>query len=156
MILQDFSVIMDALLAGGMILLGVLFVVMILMIIVALKVWKWAIEKFGGSVESLGQVFVTLLLAAIADGILGAIINIAVGATLVALLPPQYAIMGTLIVALIVGIIIFPLVVSKRHNMSFGSALVAWIVVSILLGLIVVLIAVIILFAFLGGLALFM
>jgi len=91
----------------------------------------------------------------LADAILGGIINFVAGAAIIAILPAQYAMMSMLIVALIVGIVIFPLVISKRHNMGFGSALVAWIVTAIILGLISIVIIIIIAVVFLGGLMIF-
>jgi len=38
-------------------------IIFVILIIVAIKVYAWAIEKIGGTVTGLGQVFVTLLLA---------------------------------------------------------------------------------------------
>lgn len=155
MILQDYSALMNAILAGGLVVIGVILVVMIIMIIIALKVWKWAIQKFGGRVESLGQVFLTLILAVLADVFIGGLINLVAGAALVALLPAQYDSLSLIILALIVGIVIFPLVISKRHHMGFGSALVAWIVTAIILGLLSIVIIIVIAVVLLGGLMIF-
>jgi len=159
MYMQDYSAITDMLAAGGMIFLGVFFVVIILLIILGLKIWKWSIEKFGGSVESLGQVFVTLILGTIASAIVNFILNIFLSAILLTALSslPTDAAVTVLIVSgicfLIASIIIFPLVVSKRHNMGWGSALIAWIVADIIMILIFIAFVVALLFIFFGGLA---
>ncbi len=122
---QDYSGILTALMAVGIIAIVVALVIVVVIIILALVIWRWAIVKFGGRVESLGQVFVTLLIIFILGLIASIILDFI----------PVVGIYLAYIVEILIGMYF----ISKRHDMTMGMALVAMIVAAIIIVLIAVL-----------------
>jgi hypothetical protein len=120
----------------------VVLVFIVIYIIVILKVWAWAINKRGGRVEGLGQVFVTLLIGGILGGILSAILQFALAAVLINF-DPMMALTIPLLIGGIVGFVIEVVVISKRHDMSFGEALIACILAAIIFFLIAIAITIV-------------
>ena len=131
---------MAALMTGTVLL--VFLVVFIIIFIVALMVYRWSIEKYGGQVESLGAVFVTLLIAAIVSLIVNSILGFFMD-----------GFMG-LIVTTIVSFVIQSYFVSKRHYMEMGPAATAVLVAYVSIIALTVVAVIVIMVIFLGGIML--
>jgi hypothetical protein len=124
-----------AFLVGG-ILMVVLFIV--LLIVISLYIWRWAIDKAGGTVQGLGEVFITLIIFYL--------INFAIMYILGWLVPSL-----PIIVAIIISVLIQCKIISMRHNCSMGEAFVAMVYVFIIT-IVVIIILFIVLFVVLVGL----
>lgn len=115
----------------------VILVFIIIYIVVILKVWAWAIAKRGGRVEGLGQVFVTLIIGGLLGGIVSAILQFGLTGVLAGL-DPMMALTVPLIIGGLVGFVIEVVVISKRHDMSFGEAFIACLLAAIVFILIAI------------------
>ncbi len=136
MILQFDDIINWFLGAGAVVMIIVGLALFIVALLLPIFLLQWGVKIAKGDKPSFGSAFITYLITLV----IGWAVNFAIG--LVPTIP--YAATISSVAALLLG----ALVVSKRHNTSFGGGLIALIIPGIIIAILLVILVVVLVLAF--------